>query len=76
VQDKASENGAEWAALGKAFVLEEGVDGAIGLEEEAMVGVTIKKVKERENRVEGRVGGKAVAGSFAGDGVEHVGDVE
>jgi hypothetical protein len=76
VENKACKDGAKGTALGKTFVLQEGVGGAVRLEKEATVGVGIEEVEEREGRVECGVGSKDVAGGGPGDSIEHVGNVQ
>jgi hypothetical protein len=76
VEDKAGKDGAERATLGKTFPLFERVGGAVGLEEVATVGIGVEEVKERKGGMESGVRGEDVAGGRAGDGVEHVGDIE
>jgi hypothetical protein len=57
-------------------MLEERIGGAVGSEEKTLVGVLVEEVKKGDGGMELWVGGKNVARGFAGNGIEHVGDVK
>ena len=74
VEDKAAKEGAEGAALGKAFVLEDVGPGVVGRDEPAGVGGVVDEVKEGNNL--GEVSVEHGTAGVTGAGVEHVDDVD
>ena len=76
VEGEGSEYAAEGAALGKSFELLEERPEGVGSKEPAGVGFVVEEVKEWEETGESWVGVEDVADGFAGDGVEHILDVE
>ena len=54
-EDEAGEEGAEWASLCEAFMLEEGFKRAVGVAKPTMIGVLVQQVEEGKKWAKSRL---------------------